>query len=240
MAGLILHPLLTLLLWRATPVGLQGAAYLALLLELLPVLAIAQLPLVDAEQPLPRIPVYLSSGAVILLVGFSGLAVGWSDPGPEAMGLTWPPWEGVLAWTLGLCAGALLLLWLFFLVRRAFGIRETPLLSQLLPRNREERGAFALLSLAAGFGEEIAYRGFLIPVLAVLVGSGWMAALLSSVAFGALHAYQGWLGIIRTACLGLLLAAGFIVSGTLWPAILAHAILDLLAGLVLGETLLRE
>jgi membrane protease YdiL (CAAX protease family) len=40
--------------------------------------------------------------------------------------------------------------------------------------------------------------------------------------------------------LGMLLAASFLVAGTLWPAVLAHALLDLLAGLVLGESLIRE
>jgi len=72
------------------------------------------------------------------------------------------------------------------------------------------------------------------------LGWNWGAALLSSAVFGLLHAYQGWLGVLRTAVLGMILAASFIVSGVLWPAILAHAILDMIAGLVLGETLVRE
>jgi membrane protease YdiL (CAAX protease family) len=40
--------------------------------------------------------------------------------------------------------------------------------------------------------------------------------------------------------MGLVLAGAFVVSGTLWPAILAHALLNLVAGLILGDTLLRE
>jgi membrane protease YdiL (CAAX protease family) len=48
------------------------------------------------------------------------------------------------------------------------------------------------------------------------------------------------LGIVRTTCLGFLLAASFLLSGSLWPAVLAHTILDVLGGLVLGETLVRE
>ena len=72
------------------------------------------------------------------------------------------------------------------------------------------------------------------------MGSAWAAALLSSAVFGVLHAYQGWLGMVRTGMLGLLLAAAFLLSGSLWPCIVAHAILDLVAGLLLGDTLVKE
>jgi membrane protease YdiL (CAAX protease family) len=58
--------------------------------------------------------------------------------------------------------------------------------------------------------------------------------------FGLLHAYQGWLGMVRTAVLGMVFATSFLVTGTLWPVIIAHAALDVLGGLVLGETLMRE
>ena len=68
----------------------------------------------------------------------------------------------------------------------------------------------------------------------------WGAALLSSAVFGLLHAYQGWLGVFRTALLGFVLAASLILTGVLWPAILAHAILDVIAGIVLGESLVKE
>jgi membrane protease YdiL (CAAX protease family) len=40
--------------------------------------------------------------------------------------------------------------------------------------------------------------------------------------------------------MGFLLAASLILSGSLWPAIIAHAALDLVSGLILGRTLLRE
>jgi membrane protease YdiL (CAAX protease family) len=38
--------------------------------------------------------------------------------------------------------------------------------------------------------------------------------------------------------MGGFLAWGFLASGSLWPAILAHTAIDLLAGIVLGEKLL--
>jgi len=238
--SVLFFPLLTALFWLGTPLGLWGAMYLAFLLELLPALSVAQLPLVDDEGPLDRISVYLSSGAIILGVGGAGLLVGWKEFGVEGMGLGSAAWGPVIIWTAGLSLAACLLLWGFLLFRKAAGIRETPLLVQLLPETRTEKTLFVFLSLAAGVGEEIAYRGYLIPALTLQLGWDWGAALLSSAVFGLLHAYQGWLGIARTAALGLVLAASFILSGVLWPAILAHAILDMLAGLVFRESLVRE
>jgi membrane protease YdiL (CAAX protease family) len=140
----------------------------------------------------------------------------------------------------GIIVFALLVLILFHRGRKTLGVRESPILAQLLPSAPHEKGVFALLSVAAGVGEELTYRAYVIPVLALLLGSPWGAAALSSVAFGVLHAYQGWLGVLRTAVLGFLLAASFLVSGSLWPAVLAHTILDLLGGLVLGEALVTE
>ena len=203
--GLLIYPILVLALWLWWPLSFWGAVYLAFLMELLPLLGLAQVPLADDEGAFPRIPVYLSSGAIILILGWAGLIIG-----TEVLG------------------------------RVRLGIGESPLLHQLLPRTLPEKVVFAFLSLAAGVGEEIPYRGFAIPLLASLTGSEWTAALLSSLAFGMLHGYQGWLGVARTAAMGFLLSASFILSGSLWPAILAHALLDVVSGLVLGETLLRK
>ena len=238
--SLLFFPILTALFWLGTPLGFWGSIYLAFLLELLPALSVAQLPLVEDEAPLHRVPVYLSSAAVIVGIGWVGLMVGRKELGAEAMGLHSGTWGLVSSWTVGLTLAALILLWGFLLFRKAVGIRESPLLVRLLPKTGREKVIFVFLSLAAGVGEEIAYRGYLIPALTLLLGWDWGAALVSSACFGMLHAYQGWLGIARTAALGMVLASSFILSGLLWPAILAHAILDMIAGLVLGETLVKE
>ena len=238
--SLLFFPVLTGLFWLGTPLGFWGAMCLALLLELLPVLALAQLPLADEEVPLPRIPVYVSSAVVILGIGGIGLLVGWSEFGLGSMGLEPAPWMSVARWTGVLTFSALALLWAFFLFRKAAGISESPLLVQLLPKTRGEKVVFVFLSFSAGVGEELAYRGFLVPALSLVLGWSWGAALLSSAVFGLLHAYQGWLGVIRTTALGLVLAGSFILTGVLWPAIITHAILDVIAGIILGDTLVKE
>ncbi len=237
--GLILFPAVAgVIVWK-TSLGVADALFLALLMELLPALAVAQLPLVDEEERLPRVPVYLSSGAVILILGWGGLLLGVRRFGAEGMGLTNAPAELVASVTVGITALVLGLMVVVLLIRKAAGLHESWLLVQLLPETPREKIAFAGLSLAAGMGEELAYRGYGIRALTMLLGWDWAAALLSSAMFGVLHAYQGWLGILRTGLLGLILAGSFLISGSLWPAIIAHAIVDLTAGLVLDDILTK-
>ena len=83
-------------------------------------------------------------------------------------------------------------------------------------------------------GEELAFRGYAIPVLAVAVGLPWSVAL-TSVTFGVLHAYQGRIGMVRTGVMGAVLACGMLWSGSLVPVILAHVLVDLVGGLVLAD-----
>jgi len=64
------------------------------------------------------------------------------------------------------------------------------------------------------------------------------SVLLTSAVFGVLHGYQGVLGILRTSAMGGMLAWGFLASGSLWPAVVAHTLIDLAAGLWLGDRLL--
>jgi membrane protease YdiL (CAAX protease family) len=91
--------------------------------------------------------------------------------------------------------------------------------------------------LAAGLGEELAYRGYAILALAPLTGTLGAAAV-TTVVFAVMHAYQGRLGVVRTGVMGAVLAAGFLATGSILPSILAHASIDVLAGVVLGERLL--
>jgi membrane protease YdiL (CAAX protease family) len=78
-----------------------------------------------------------------------------------------------------------------------------------------------------------------IPVLATVMGVG-PAVVVSTAVFGIMHGYQGTMGIVRTGLMGAVLAWGFLASGSLWPPILAHTLIDLLVGLVFGDRLLID
>jgi membrane protease YdiL (CAAX protease family) len=99
----------------------------------------------------------------------------------------------------------------------------------LLPETAAERFAFVLLSLTAGICEESLYRGFLIrylhdfaPALPLLLTVA-AAALL----FGLAHLYQGRAALFRTGIAGLAFGLLFVVTGSLIPCILLHALIDL-------------
>ena len=217
---------------------LLDAILLAVLLAVVPCFSLAQVPLLDGVE-IDRMPAYWSSVVTLWILGSACWFVGTRVGGPAAVGLVGLPAVPLLAWSIGLTVAGLGVIVAFRpLVARAGG-EDEELLRQLLPRTRRERGVFALLSLAAGVGEELAYRGYSILALAPLLGAT-LAAVLTTIVFGILHAYQGPLGILRTALMGGILAWGFLASGSLWPPIIAHTLVDLLAGIVLGERLLAR
>jgi membrane protease YdiL (CAAX protease family) len=101
----------------------------------------------------------------------------------------------------------------------------------ITPRTASELPAFFGVSLTAGFCEEVLFRGFLIWVLQPVVGL-WIAVALAALLFGAVHAYQGVAGVIRTGLFGLLFTAIVLLTRSLWPAIVLHAAVDAMGGVI--------
>jgi membrane protease YdiL (CAAX protease family) len=99
------------------------------------------------------------------------------------------------------------------------------------PGTRAELAVFILVALTAGVWEELLYRGFLIWFLAPLTGSIG-AVVLSSLVFGLGHIYQGTKGVLFTSAIGLLFAAAFVLTHSLWWLMAAHALIDIYGGSV--------
>ena len=99
----------------------------------------------------------------------------------------------------------------------------------LVPETDGERRGFWFLSLTAGICEEILFRGFLIWLITAWLGVV-SAVILSSIVFGCAHIYLGFAQVPRTAIVGLVLALIVVAAGSLWPAIVIHAALDLSSG----------
>jgi membrane protease YdiL (CAAX protease family) len=234
--GAVLFWLVQQLLARWGGLPLVDSILLAVLLVAVPALASAQLPLAAGVR-LERLPAYWGSIATLWLLGTAAWLVGTREGGAAAVGLVPLRWLSLAAWSVALTLGAMLIIVIFRVIADRVGAAESRLLRELIPRTAEEKRVFGMLSVAAGVGEEIAYRGYAIPALAPSLGFGG-AAVVTSVVFGALHGYQGWLGTTRTALMGGFLAWGFLAAGSLWPAIIAHSAVDLLAGIVLVEKLL--
>jgi uncharacterized protein len=83
----------------------------------------------------------------------------------------------------------------------------------------------------AAFGEEIAYRGYLLTRAADVgrrsTTAYWLGIVLVSVLFGYGHYYKGASGVIDSAIAGLILGAAYMFAGrNLWACILAHGFID--------------
>jgi membrane protease YdiL (CAAX protease family) len=91
------------------------------------------------------------------------------------------------------------------------------------------------IALFAGFYEEVLFRGFVLGRLRVILGDGIartaIAIALSSALFAAGHGYQGGLGLAQTFAAGVTLATLAAWRRSIWPSIVAHALIDSL-GLV--------
>jgi len=89
----------------------------------------------------------------------------------------------------------------------------------------------ALVWTWAAFGEEIAYRGYLLTRAADLGKNSpaayWVGMFLVSVLFAYGHFYKGPAGIVDSGFAGLILGAAYLLSGrNLWASILAHGFID--------------
>lgn len=99
----------------------------------------------------------------------------------------------------------------------------------LLPRNRREAMIAAVLSLNAGFSEELFFRLALPLLLLHLTGSLWIAFGVAGVCFGLAHAYQGWKGVLATMMAGGVLTLIYLSHGSLLRVMLIHAAIDIVA-----------
>ncbi len=215
--------------------GWAGRLYVFFLLVGVPFLALLQPSDLELELP-PRRALYVSAIiGVVVLGGLAGLML-WVESLPvSAVGLHATSLASFLGWTSVAAVGALAGNFLISRGAARLGIREAPLTYHLMPQQSEERWAFLGVSASAGFCEEFAYHGFLLAGLCGWLENGWLAALVANLAFGVLHGYQGRAGVIRAFLMGYVLCLPVIVGAGLWPAVVAHFLVNALLGLGLWK-----
>ena len=160
------------------------------------------------------------------------------DGGWSAMGFKRPAsWRRILLIALG--AAALRIVLGEFVIEpltgRFWPPEVAPVGSEAIAGNIK----IALLALLivwtfAAFGEEVAYRGYLLTRAADLGGRStaayWVGMALVSILFGYGHYYKGPSGIVDSAVAGLILGTAYMLSGrNLWACILGHGFIDTFA-----------
>jgi membrane protease YdiL (CAAX protease family) len=210
-------------------VGSAGASFLVVFGVFLPYLAIKSARRV-ATHPLPPKKRFFRSIIVQLLI-FAAIAivVGAVEhvelfpsraPSPASWG-----W-GLLALTL--FVSGMRPQWRKRVVERS---RRVWL---FMPRDGVERALWIGSSIAAGFSEELVYRGVLTTLLDRMTGSFFVAILVSALIFAICHYMQAARSMTIIFGIALVFQALAWQSGSLYVPMAVHATYDILAGLHYG------
>lgn len=189
------------------------------------------------------LPVLLALQGAVILAGLSILLFRagqrWSDVGLHA--LNGRDVGRALVLLVECVAVNLILMLIIYRVAPEHTIEHMIHLQGIASRLAGEQSILAIAATMffVGIYEELTARGFLLTRCRTALDGVWAPVLLSSMLFGLGHAYQGWIGMAQTTLIGTVLAVNTVRWGTLWPAILAHALLNTFSVATLAEVKLH-
>jgi hypothetical protein len=167
--------------------------------------------------------VFIEGGLALL-----AMAIGWllSRPPLEQISWTWAAaGQGIVATVPMVGLLILMVRWPVGPLRSLLELVER----QLVPSLRNCKLAdLALISLAAGVGEELMFRGVLQTWLAQSTGNTWLAVVVAAALFGAAHPISLTYAAVA-ALIGVYLGWLFVASGNLLAPIVTHAAYDFVA-----------
>src|SRR5262249_29957842 len=137
----------------------------------------------------------------------------WGAPRPPLLG-----WAGA--------AGLVALYYYGFAPYRRSRVRRQQARALLTAPGPGALGWRAVGSLAAGGAEELTYRGVASAILLYAGLPAWAVVLVVSAAFGLAHADRGLFHVAATFAIGAPLHVLVLATGSLWPAMAAHAVYD--------------
>jgi membrane protease YdiL (CAAX protease family) len=99
----------------------------------------------------------------------------------------------------------------------------------MIPRSARERLIFPIVAFTAGVCEEYITRGVAFALILYVIPdiSPFLLPVISAVVFGFAHIYQGVSGIAKTGVIGLILGFIYVATGSLFPGMLLHFVIDL-------------
>ncbi len=167
-----------------------------------------------------------------LLMGYVLLGVRWHrTPLAEVTGAKWKSIGDVfldIGIAFGFWFGALIVLTLL-----AHLLRVKPDVRFLTPEGRLQVILWILISISAGICEETVFRGYLQKQFIAWTGSIPAGVLLSALAFGAGHIYQGVRSAVVIAVYGLMFGVLAQLRHSMRPGMITHSFHDIVSGLVL-------
>ncbi|HEX4309131.1 MAG TPA: type II CAAX endopeptidase family protein [Acidobacteriaceae bacterium] len=103
----------------------------------------------------------------------------------------------------------------------------------IAPQTPVELLLWVMLSMSAGFCEELVFRGYLLRQFASIGAGLWIGVACSSLLFGVSHGYEGAAGMIAITAYGALFCMLTILRKSLRPGMIAHAWHDIFSGVML-------
>jgi membrane protease YdiL (CAAX protease family) len=188
-------------------------------------------PSAPGEPGRGNVPVYLAViGCEWMLVGYVWLGGQRAGAVPlrDLIGGRWGSAKAVLR-DIGVAAGFWVVWSLVAIgVNILVGPSHAKSLAFLNPHGAVEVALWVMMSLTAGFCEELVYRGYLQRQVASLTGSASLAVLIQAVIFGAGHWYQGLRMVFVITVLGALFGVLAQWRKSLRPGMISHAWSDIL------------
>jgi uncharacterized protein len=117
-------------------------------------------------------------------------------------------------------------------------VYDDRVLRSILPLSRRERPGVALALLPAAVLEELLFRSLPLGGLGWFVAPHWLMWPLA-VFFGLLHWPQGGWGVAGTTLAAILLSLLFLATGSIWPPLVAHYVMNVLQVAVAVRTGVR-
>lgn len=99
----------------------------------------------------------------------------------------------------------------------------------------KDKVLWVIISLLAGIGEEVTYRGVFFVLLWRLTGSALVAALIAAAIFGISHYIQGWKSAVLIGGFALIFHGLYWISGSLLAPMIVHFIYDVTAGFMYNK-----
>ncbi len=198
-------------------------------------------------EPGDKIRLYHSNGLLLIVFALI-VTTTWRIPNRPLMGLglDWPIWHPyvfIFLFVIALFYSLDLFLQYGNRKWRERTYQHRHKIFSFVPADNKEMIHFMFLAFAAGIGEEIIFRGYLIHYIVYWTGNTLngiiIACLFSSALFAFLHGYQGIRSMAKIFFLALMFCGIFVFSQSLMIVIVVHALIDTFSGLI-GVYLIKD
>lgn len=191
----------------------------------------------DPEERQFRVACYLALAIVFqwAMVGF--VRLGTRKTGTTLRELIGGRWATVwdIAKDIGLGLAFWFVWWIGFITfTLVSGVRSEPPdeVRALVPTTGWTLVLWIMVSVTAGFCEELMYRGYLQRQFLAMSGSTSIACIAQGLLFGAVHSYQGLSAVVVIAVMGTLFGALAVWRKSLRPGMISHMWYNAIIGVI--------